>query len=41
MNLITIEDNLFEKLRLNFTKSGKAVANLVVLENRRVEGAQG
>lgn len=41
MSTITIEGNLSEDLRLNFTKSGKAVANLVVLENRRVKDAQG
>lgn len=41
MSTITIEGNLVEELRLNFTKTGKAVANLVVLENRRVKDAQG
>lgn len=41
MSTITIEGNLSEEPRLNFTKSGKAVANLVVLENRSVKDVQG
>lgn len=41
MSTITIEGNLVDEPRLNFTQAGKAVANLVVLENRRVKDAQG
>lgn len=41
MSTITIEGNLVEEARLDFTQAGKAVANLVVLESRRVKDAAG